>query len=170
MKLQMTGRIAVAALAVVATLSLSACGSGSKSSSTTTTKAVATTTAAPASNEPPVPTAAELNQELQQVLDPNVPDSTKVGYLENGQAALQKDPQMIDKLVQAYQQNNAKIDVTDVTSLGDSLSATVNFSINGGAPNVATVPFVPQDGKWVLQMSWACNALQNLNQSSPACS
>ncbi|MFJ4654658.1 hypothetical protein ACIP5Y_25585 [Nocardia sp. NPDC088792] len=117
-----------------------------------------------------MPSVAELNQELQQVLDPNVPDSTKVGYLENGAQALQKDPQMIDKLVQAYQQNNAKIDVTDVTSLGDSLSATVNFSINGGAPNVATVPFVAQDGKWVLQMSWACNALQNLSQSSPACS
>ena len=33
-----------------------------------------------------------------------------------------------------------------------------------------TVPFVAQNGKWVLQMQWACNGLQQLNQSSPACS
>lgn len=169
MKFSRTGRIAVAALAVTAALGLSACGSGDKhssSSATATTGAAATTS----SNTPPVPTVAQLNQELTQTLDPNVPASQKVQNLQNGQEALQKDPQMINKLITAYQQNNAKITVTSVTSLGDTLTATANFTVNGGQNNVATVPFVVQDGRWVLQLDWACNGLKNLGQTSPACS
>ncbi|WP_216899175.1 hypothetical protein [Nocardia alni] len=170
MKLSRTGRIAVAALAVTAALGLSACGSGDKtsssSSSSTSTSAAAATTAA---NTPPVPTAPQLNQELAEVLNPNVADSEKVQYLQNGTTALQKDPQMINKLIAAYKQNNAKITVTSVQSLGDTLTATADFSVNGGQNNTATVPFVVQDGKWVLQLQWACNGLKNLNQSSPAC-
>jgi hypothetical protein len=168
LKLQRTGRIAVAGLAIVAALGMSACGSGDKHSSSkpkTTTAAAATS-----SNYPPVPTVDQLNQELSQTLDPNVPSSQKVQYLENGVTALQKDPQMINKLITAYKQNNAKIQVTSVSYLGGpQLTANANFSVNGGQNNVATVPFVAQNGKWVLQMQWACNGLQQLNQTSPAC-
>ncbi|MFF0490750.1 hypothetical protein ACWDSJ_34815 [Nocardia sp. NPDC003482] len=166
----MTGRIAVATVAVVAALGMSACGSGDKNSdgkSTKTTTSQASGTAS--ANVPPVPSVSELNTLLQQTLDPNVPDSQKVEYLEDGQQALTKDPQMIQKLVTAYQQNNAKIEVTDVKQLLDQLTAKVNFSVNGGAPTEADVPFVAQDGKWKLQKSWACAGLQNLGQTSPAC-
>ncbi|ATL66948.1 hypothetical protein GZH49_05175 [Nocardia terpenica] len=171
MKLQMTGRIAVASLAVVAALGMSACGSGDKNSGSsskpkTTTSAPATTEA----NVPPVPTADDLNKLMAQTLDPNVPADQKVQYLEDGQQALQKDPEMINKLVTAYQQNNVKIEVTNVTSLGDQLTAKVNFSVNGAQPTEADVPFIAQDGKWKLQKSWACAGLQNLGQQSPACS
>jgi len=169
LKLQRTGRVAVAALAVVAALGMSACGSGDKHSSSkakTTTAAAATS-----SNYPAVPTVAQLNQELSQTLDPSVPSSQKVQYLEDGVTALQKDPEMINKLITAYKQNNAKIAVTSVSYLGGpTLTANANFSVNGGQNNVATVPFVAQDGKWKLQKQWACSGLQNLNQSSPACS
>ncbi|MFI5781531.1 hypothetical protein [Nocardia sp. NPDC051570] len=170
MKLQTTGRIAVATLAVVAALGMSACGSGDKngngSKASKTTSAVATSVA----NVPPTPTVAELNTELQQTLDPNVPDAQKVQYLEDGEASLAKDPDMIKKLVTAYQQNNAKIDVISVSALLDQLTAKVNFSVNGAAPTEADVPFIAQDGKWKLQKSWACAGLQNLGQTSPACS
>jgi hypothetical protein len=164
----MTGRIAVAGLAVVAALSLSACGSGDKHSTAakTTTKAAAASTV----TVPPVPTAAEMNSELNQALDPSVPAAQKAQWLEDGQQALAADPQMMQKLTDAYKQNNAKMDVTDVTPLGDTLTATVSASINGGAPSQVQVPFVAQDGQWKIQKSWACAALQNLGQSSPACS
>ncbi len=164
----MTGRIAVATLAVVAALGMSACGSGDKHSShkATTSKAAATS----AANTPPVPTAADLNTELAQALDPNVPAEQKAQWLEDGQQALAKDPQMMGNLTNAYQQNNAKINVTQVQYLGgDTLTAKVDFSVNGGAPNPADVPFVAQDGQWKLQKSWACAALKNLGQQSPAC-
>ncbi|MCM6773315.1 hypothetical protein NDR87_07510 [Nocardia sp. CDC159] len=166
----MTGRIAVATLAVVAALGMSACGSGDKKGDDKKPAATTSQTAAASPNTPPVPTAAELNQQLAQVLDPNVPDAQKVQYLEDGEQALQKDPDMIKKLVTAYQQNNAKIEVIDVRQLLDQLTAQVNFSVNGAAPTPADVPFVAQDGKWKLQKSWACAGLQNLGQTSPACS
>jgi ABC-type oligopeptide transport system substrate-binding subunit len=173
LKLQRTGRIAVATLAVVAALGMSACGSGDKHSSsnhktmTTSAAAEATTTTG---NYPPTPTVAQLNKELAETLNPNVPAAQKVQYLQNGSTALQKDPQMINKLITAYQQNNAKISVTDVKDTGTgSLTASANFSINGGQNNVAVVPFVAQDGAWKLSLDWACNGLKNLNQNSPAC-
>ncbi|MBF4997521.1 hypothetical protein IRT45_10165 [Nocardia sp. BSTN01] len=168
MKLQMTGRIAVATLAVVAALGMSACGSGDKHSShkSTTTKAAATS----AANVPPVPTVADLNSELAQALDPGVPAAEKAQWLEDGQDALAKDPEMMQKLTDAYQQNNAKINVTDVAYLGgDTLTAKVDFSVNGGAPTKADVPFVAQGNSWKLQKSWACAGLKNLGQQSPAC-
>ena len=56
------------------------------------------------------------------------------------------------------------------TNQPDPATANANFSVNGGQNNVATVPFVAQDGKWKLQKQWACTGLQNLNQTSPACS
>ncbi|MBL1075373.1 hypothetical protein JK358_13310 [Nocardia sp. 2] len=167
MKLHMIGRLGVAALAGASVLALAGCGSddkpATKAKTTTTTKATA------AANTPPVPTVAELNQELTDTLNPAVPDAQKVANFEDGEAALAKDPEMISKLVTAYQQNNVTIQVTDVTSLGDALSASANVSINGGAPSVVTVPFVAQDGKWKLQKAWACAGLQNLGQASPAC-
>jgi len=171
LKLQRTGRIAVAALAVTAALGMSACGSGDKHSSshstmTTTSAAAATTTG----SRPAVPTVDQLNTELKETLDPNVPSAQKVQYLQNGATALQKDPQMINKLITAYQQNDAKITVTGVNDTGgDSITATANFSINGGQNNVAVVPFVAQDGAWKLSLDWACSGLKNLNQTSPAC-
>lgn len=169
MKLQRTGRIAVASLAVAAALGLSACGSGDKHGTNAVT-APSAGIVTPAVALPPVPTAGQLNEELAQALDPNVPADQKVQYLEDGEQALQKDPDMLKKLTDAYQQNNAKIDVTNVTSLGDQLTADVNISLAGGAPQTATVPFVAQDGKWKLQKSWACAGLQQLGQNSPACS
>ncbi|WP_051499161.1 hypothetical protein [Nocardia sp. BMG51109] len=165
----MTGRIAVGTLAVVAALGMSACGSGDKNegSKPKTSKPAATSV----QNVPPVPTVEQLNTELGQALDPNVPAEQKVQFLEDGQASLQKDPDMIKKLSDAYQQNNAQIQVTDVTYLGgDTLTAKANFSVNGQPPNEASVPFVVQGDQWVLQKSWACAGIQNLGQASPACS
>ena len=166
----MTGRIAVAALAVVAALGMSACGSGDKSSGHHTKK-TSKPAATSAQNVPPVPTVDQLNTELGQALDPAVPADQKVQFLEGGQEALQKDPGMLQKLTDAYQQNNAKVNVTDVTYLGgDTLTAKADFSVNDQPPNQVSVPFVVQGDQWVLQKDWACNGIQNLGQTSPACS
>lgn len=167
----MTGRIAVAAVAVVAALGMSACGDGDKHEGhKVTTSQAAPTSAEAAGDTPPVPTVADLNSELAQALDPAVPAADKAQWLEDGDEALAKDPEMMQKLTDAYQQNNATINVTDVAYLGgDTLTAKVDFAVNGGAPTKADVPFVAQDGQWRLQKSWACAGLKNLGQQSPAC-
>ncbi|WP_067547424.1 hypothetical protein [Nocardia crassostreae] len=164
MKLQKTGRIAVATLAVATALGLSACGSGDK----TETKPSKTTTAKTTANAqyPPAPTVADLNAELQKALDPNVPDSEKLDMMQ-GVAA---DPSLPSRLAEAYQQNNAAITVTGVTDLGNgTITADGTVSIAGGAPNQVVVPFVAEDGKWKVQKEWICNTLSLANQTSPAC-
>ncbi|MFJ9366290.1 hypothetical protein ACIRRA_18005 [Nocardia sp. NPDC101769] len=166
MKLQKTGRIAVAALAVVTVLGLSACGSGDKKESKPAKVTTSKTTAAQTSY-PPAPTAADLNTALQKALDPSIPDSEKLDMMQGVTA----DPSLPNRLAEAYKQNNATITVTNVTDLGNgTITADAQIAINGGAPQQAVVPFVAEDGKWKVQKEWICNALSLANQTSPACS
>ncbi|MFI2280176.1 hypothetical protein [Nocardia beijingensis] len=163
LKLLETGRIAAAGLALVATLSLAACGSDDKSdshSSSHTTTAAASATA----NVPAPPTKEELNANLQRALDPSVPNEEKLDLVQG----IQADPSLPNRLAQAFQQANATAVVTGVTAFGDTVTAQATFTING-QPNQVDVPFVLEDGKWKVQKAWACQALANLNQQSPAC-
>ncbi|MCU1644248.1 MAG: Serine-type D-Ala-D-Ala carboxypeptidase [Nocardia sp.] len=166
MTFKKTGRIAVAALAVVTVLGLSACGSDDKKDSAKPVKTSTSQTAA-AQTFPPAPTAADLNSELQKVLDPSIPDTEKLDLMQGMQA----DPGLPTRIIDAYKQNNATITVTSVTDLGNgTLTADAQAAINGGAPQQAVVPFVVEDGKWKVQKEWICNILTLGNQSSPACS
>ncbi|MEU4340664.1 hypothetical protein AB0H00_05230 [Nocardia sp. NPDC023852] len=162
MKLRMTGRLAVAGLATAAALSLAACGSDDKSDSP---KPARTTTSASATaNVPAPPTVDELNALLQRALDPAVPNEDKLDLVEG----IEADPGLPNRLAEAYKQANASAVVTGVTAFGDSVTAQAKFTING-QENQVDVPFVLEGGKWKVQKAWACQALSNLNQQSPAC-
>ncbi|WP_040795421.1 hypothetical protein [Nocardia higoensis] len=165
MKLRTTGRIAIAGFAAIAALTLTACGgddSGNEAKSTsTTTSAAAATTAA---DTPAVPTAAELNAQLQRALDPAVPNSEKLEMVQG----IEADPELPGRLAQAYQQTGATVTVNDVTAFGDTVNAKATIVLNG-QENIADVPFVSEDGKWKVQKEWACLMLTNLGQQSPAC-
>ncbi|WP_051180123.1 hypothetical protein [Nocardia concava] len=165
-KHQKFGRIAIATLAVVTALGVSACGSGdkpgTKPAKTTTSKAVAAQ-----SNYPPVPTAADLNAELQKVTDPSVPNEQKLDALQGVSA----DPTLPTRFADFYKQSGATVTVTNVTDLGNgTITADADVSVSGGAPQKAVVPFVAEDGKWKVQKDWICNMLSLGNQTSPACS
>lgn len=162
LKLRMTGRLVVAGLATAATLSLAACGSDDKSD---TPKSARTTTSATATaNTPAPPTADQLNALLQRALDPAVPNEEKVDLVQG----IEADPGLPNRLADAFKQANASAVVTGVTAFGDSVTAQAKFTING-QENQVDVPFVQEGGKWKVQKAWACQALSNLNQQSPAC-
>ncbi|MCA2208413.1 MULTISPECIES: hypothetical protein [Nocardia] len=165
MKLRRTGRVAIAGLAVVAALGMSACSDdkGDKPAAKSTTSAPATTTAA-AADLPPVPTVEELNAQLNTALDPSVPNEQKLDFVQGGEA----DPELPNRLAVAARDAGAQVQVTEVTSFGDSVNAKANFTVNGQT-NVVDVPFVAEDGKWKVQKSWACTMLTNLGQQSVAC-
>ncbi|PXX55631.1 hypothetical protein DFR70_121100 [Nocardia tenerifensis] len=162
LKLRKTGRTAIAGLAVVAALGLTACGSDDKKDSP---KPSRTTTSAPANaNQPAPPTVEELNALLQKALDPSVPSAQKLDLVQG----IEADPELPNRLAQAYKDANAKAEITGVTAFGESVSAQGKFTING-TENPVDVPFVLDRGKWKVQKSWACNALGALNLQSPAC-
>ena len=62
----------------------------------------------------------------------------------------------------------ATVVVTDVQDFGDTVQANATLTLNG-QPNLVTVPFVPEDGKWKIEKSWACMMLTNLQIQSPSC-
>src|SRR5690606_16514384 len=165
LKLRTTGRIAIAGFAAIAALTLTACGSDDSKdeakSTGTTTSAVTTSAAA---DTPPVPTAEELNSQLQRALDPTVPNSEKLEMVQG----IEADPELPGRLAQAYQESGATVTVTDVTGFGDTVNAKATIVLNG-QENIADVPFVAEDGKWKVQKEWACIMLTNLGQQSPAC-
>ncbi|MFI9409239.1 hypothetical protein [Nocardia gamkensis] len=162
MKLPKTGRTAVAGLALVAAFGLAACGSDDSSDSPTSTRATAGASAT--ATIPPAPTVDELNALLQKALDPAVPNEEKLDSVQG----IEADPGLPNRLAEAFRQANATAVVTGVTAFGDSVSAQAKFTINGQESQV-DVPFVLDGGKWKVQKTWACQALANLNQQSPAC-
>ncbi|WP_067864978.1 hypothetical protein [Nocardia shimofusensis] len=165
MKLRTTGRIAIAGFAVIASLTLTACGgddSGDEAKpAKTTTSAAAISSAA---DTPAVPTAEELNAQLQRALDPTVPNSEKLEMVQG----IEADPELPGRLAQAYTETGATVTVTDVTAFGDTVNAKATILLNG-QENIADVPFVSEDGQWKVQKEWACIMLTNLGQQSPAC-
>ncbi|WP_278265569.1 hypothetical protein [Nocardia sp. AG03] len=165
MKLRTTGRVAIAGLAVVAALGLSACSDdkGDKPAAKSTTSAM-TTTASAAADLPPVPTVEQLNEQLNTALDPSVPNDQKLDFVQGGSA----DPELPNRLAQAAQDAGVQVQVTEVTSFGDSVNAKADFTVNGQT-NVVDVPFVAEDGKWKVQKAWACQMLTNFGQQSVAC-
>ncbi|MFI6043568.1 hypothetical protein ACIA8C_18185 [Nocardia sp. NPDC051321] len=147
---------------MVAALGLTACGSDDKSDPPKPPRTSTSTTANP--NTPAPPTADELNALLQKALDPSVPSSEKLDLVQG----IEADPDLPNRLAKAFKDSNATAVVTGVSVFGDSVSAQAKFTING-TENTVDVPFVLDGGKWKVQKTWACGALTNLNQQSPAC-
>lgn len=158
----------VAGFALAATMAMTACSSSdSGSSETTTTTPVAVTTeeAAPATDLPPVPTAADLNAELARGFDPNVPLEEKVRLVEGAEI----DPELINKVADAARINNAVVNIDQVTDYGDgTLLANGTLTINEQA-NPLVMTFLAQDGVWKLSQQDACNIVNLAQIQSPAC-
>ncbi|GAA5054399.1 hypothetical protein GCM10023318_29320 [Nocardia callitridis] len=160
-----TGHIALIGVAVAAALSLTACGSDdSEKTASPSTSSAASTSAAEEANVPPKPSAEELNGLLQRALDPAVPNEEKLNLVQG----IEADPELPNRLANAYREAGAVAQVTGVTAFGESLSAQGTLTVNG-QQNPVDVPFVADNGEWKVQKEWACTALTNLNQESPAC-
>lgn len=115
---------------------------------------------------PQAPTAADLNSKLRMVVDPSVPNEQKLDLVQGVSA----DPNLPQRLVDFYRQNNATITVTGVTDLGNgALTAETQATANGGQPQQTVVPFVVEGGQWKVQKEWICSMLTLSNQTSPAC-
>ncbi|WP_288049975.1 hypothetical protein, partial [Nocardia sp.] len=116
MKLRKTGRIAIASLALTAALGLTACGTDDSSNNAESSRAsTSARAAAPTADLPPTPTPAALNAELQKALDPSIPSSEKLEMVQGVEA----DPDLPNRLAEAYKSTDAKVEITEVTRTGD---------------------------------------------------
>ncbi|QCQ91484.1 hypothetical protein E7742_09705 [Rhodococcus sp. SGAir0479] len=161
-------KMTIAGVAIAAALTMSACSDDSNDDGgrTTVTQAPTTTAAEGANGTAPAPpTAADLNAALAKAFDDSVPLDQKVQLVQGAEA----DPELINQVTAAAKQNNATIEVQDVTPTGDdTVTAGVNLIINGQA-NPATVDFVAEDGVWKMSKTYACQLVQVAGLTSPAC-
>ncbi|MGV9333902.1 serine hydrolase domain-containing protein [Nocardia sp. NPDC003726] len=111
---------------------------------------------------PPVPAVADLDNRLRQTLDPAVPVARKPLRIADDD----KDPDLVTRVAESLSLTTTT--VGKVTAAGGHLLATVVFAgPNGRRP--AIVPFVPRDGSWRIDRSWACENIAGTGPPSPAC-
>lgn len=158
-------------MAIAAALTMSACGDDtSNEADNTSSRAAATSTAGAGSatqdpSLPPLPTAADLNAQLQKAFDPNVPLAEKIDMVQGAE----QDPELINRVAEAAQAAGIVVEVTNVTDLGSGqLNADATFTINGQV-NPAVVPFVAENGMWKVEKGWACQIVTTAQLQSPAC-
>lgn len=152
----------VAGVAVVAALGLTACGGGDDSEEAK--QARVPSSARAAANLPAVPSSAQLDADFQKAIDPSVPAAEKLEMVQGVDA----DPDLPNRLAEAYKSAGASVVITDVTAFGDTLNAKAKVTLNG-QENIADVPFVAENGRWKVQKAWACQILTTLGQQSVAC-
>ncbi len=148
-------------LAAAVTALVSGCSDGGDGRSPS-----APSTAIPtASAYPPVPSAADLNEELKRGFDPAVPSAEKAVFVQGAE----EDPALIDQVVTAAVTNDAIVEITGVDDLGDgTLSARATLTI-GGQPNPTTMIFVAENGVWKLSRDNACALVGLAGLTSAAC-
>ncbi|MEO7078010.1 hypothetical protein [Rhodococcus sp. BP22] len=118
-----------------------------------------------ASAYPPVPSTADLNEELKRGFDPAVPSEEKAVFIQGAE----DDPALIDQVVSAAVTNDATVVITGVDDLGDgTLSAGATLTI-GGQPNPTTMIFVAENGVWKLSRDNACAIVGLAGLTSAAC-
>lgn len=111
--------------------------------------------------EPALPTAAELNEIFARATDPAVPVEEKVGSVQGGETA----PEIFDTMTRAREETDANFVVVDPIIPGytpDSALAVVEYSTaEQGGGTAENVEFIFEDGRWKLSQSWACTLITN---------
>ncbi|MFC9896239.1 hypothetical protein ACFVMC_21330 [Nocardia sp. NPDC127579] len=179
----MTLRSMVALVAATSALALSACSSdGGDSASPSATTTVAgkyeegtkageaiesdgelTTTPPP---DLPKPTVAELNEKITKAFDASVGEQEKISWVQDAE----KDPQLVDKLVDAAKKNKVTVEITGVQEPKDGkLKADAKVTIDGAPVENAFVEFVAETEGWKVSNQFTCNIVRAAKLDSAAC-
>ncbi|MEV0246129.1 hypothetical protein AB0H76_06010 [Nocardia sp. NPDC050712] len=176
-------RAAVAIAAAASVLTLGACGSdsgdsaapsatpttagqfeeGTKAGEAVEAEGELTTTPPP---NLPKPTAAELNEKINKAFDSSVGEQEKISWVQDAE----KDPQLVDKLVDAAKKNKVKVEITGVQEPKDGkLKADANVTIDGAPVENAFVEFVAETEGWKVSNQFTCNIVRAAKLDSAAC-
>lgn len=180
-----TFRALLAAAVTAAAFTLGACSSDSDSDSTASSAAATTEPAgqfeasieedaavegsAPTSTTPPdlpEPTVEELNDRLSRAFDSSVPAEEKISWIQDAE----RDPQLVDKLVDAAEANDVTVRITQVGEPENGkLKADADVTIGGRPVENAYVEFVAEGDTWKVSHDFTCNIVQSAQLDSAAC-
>lgn len=176
-------RAAVAVALATAAFGLAACSSNNNSSSSgsaSTTQAAgkfeagknsdsAVDGSAPASTTPPnlpKPAVQLLNDRITKAFDPSVDNKEKISWVQDAE----RDPELVNKLVDAAKAQNVKVEITGVQEPKDGkLKADAKVTINGEPVQNAFVEFVAEGDQWKVSHQFTCNIVKSAKLDSAAC-
>ncbi|MBF6212616.1 hypothetical protein IU433_19420 [Nocardia puris] len=182
----MKNRSIRAAIALVATASALALGACSSSDDDSSTGSAATTSPAgqfeegkseeatvegeaPATTTPPnlpKPTVEELNERINKAFDPSVGTEEKISWIQDAE----RDPQLVDKLVEAAKQNDVTVQITNVGDPSEGkLKADADVTIGGQPVENSFVEFVAEGDTWKVSHQFTCNIVRAAKLDSAAC-
>lgn len=125
--------------------------------------------AAPATTTPPnlpKPTPEELNDKINRALDGSVSEQEKLAWIEDAE----RDPQLVDKLVDAAKKNKVTVKITKVGEPADGkLKADAEVTIDGQPVENASVDFIAEGDQWKIANKFACNIVKSAQLDSAAC-
>ena len=126
--------------------------------------------AASNANRPPIPTAAQLDEQIKRALDPSLPDSERTDLIEDGAAFSDAIPDMYRAL---HDNPHAVYGVVDPVfdNHDGTLTATMRLDKDGTGENVRTtiVHFIDIDGKWKISRTDLCGILRSADYRTSAC-
>jgi hypothetical protein len=126
--------------------------------------------AAAASAQPPIPTAAQLDAQIKQALDPSLPDSRRTTLIQDGEAFTGAIPDLYRAL---HDNPHAVYGVTDPVfdNHDGTLTATLRLDKDGTGTDVHTtiVHFLDIDGLWKISRDDLCTILHVADYHTPAC-
>ncbi|MEV6432135.1 hypothetical protein [Nocardia sp. NPDC051463] len=176
-----TIRAAVAVVLATAALGLTACTSDKDSSSGSSTPTSApgkfesgksgegTAEGSAKTTTPPnlaKPAVGLLNERITKAFDPSVSSEEKISWVQDAE----RDPQLVDKLVEAAKAQNVKVEITGVQEPKDGkLKADAKVTINGEPVQNAFVEFVAEGEQWKVSHQFTCNVVKSAKLDSAAC-
>jgi hypothetical protein len=151
-------KITAAVASVSAALLIAGCSSSDDTDHADHTSSAATTSDAAQSSAADVaaPTADELTQSLDLLVDPQVDAATKAATVENGQARLANLEQMTAALAN-YGEITFQVDQPTVE--GETATAPVTIATARGATAPTPNTWVLIDGAWKVSDASACQLL-----------
>jgi hypothetical protein len=112
------------------------------------------------------PAVSLLNERITKAFDPSVSSEEKTTWVQDAE----RDPQLVDKLVEAAKAQNVKVEITGVQEPTDGkLKADAKVTINGEAVQNAFVEFVAEGDQWKVSHQFTCNVVKSAKLDSAAC-
>ena len=103
---------------------------------------------------------------VRRRVDPSVDNKEKISWVQDAE----RDPELVNKLVDAAKAQNVKVEITGVQEPKDGkLKADAKVTINGEPVQNAFVEFVAEGDQWKVSHQFTCNIVKSAKLDSAAC-
>ena len=119
----------------------------------------------PDSAWPAAPTTEQLTSMMYRALDPNVPLSDKIPYVQGAEG----DPELLNRLGKKAKESHFSAKILNIADNCNGTAAAATLATFGEKTNAVEVPLVAEDGGWKLNKEWMCGLMNDYQLTSNIC-